>query len=122
MKNILLFSIIFAFSHSAYCEIEGIKHIVLCWLKDADNPHDLRTAVEASRQLKTIPLVDNIVIGHPVASDRNIVDDSFDIGLVMNFLSHDDLERYLTHDEHVRIVKEILVPQCGRIQVYDVAY
>ncbi len=122
MKRIFLFFLISTLSNSVLSETYGIKHIVLCWLKEPDNLASLNLVMEISRQLKNIAQVDDLVVGKAVASDRNIVDDSFDVGLVMNFRDHQDLEQYLVHEDHVRRVKEVLVPMCQRILVYDIAY
>jgi Stress responsive A/B Barrel Domain len=104
------------------CEAGGIKHVVLCWLKDADNPANLETVLETSRQLQSIALINDMIVGRPLASDRAIVDDSFDVGVVMDFRKQEDLEQYLVHEEHIRRVKDVLAPQCQRIQVYDITY
>lgn len=122
MKRFFLFFLISTLSNSVLSETDGIKHIVLCWLKEPDNRASLNTVMEISRQLKNIAQVDDLVVGKAVASDRNIVDDSFDVGLVMNFRNHQDLKQYLVHEDHVRRVKEVLVPMCQRILVYDIAY
>ena len=122
MNRIILSLFLLIFVNSAMCEAGGIKHVVLCWLKDASKPANLEAVMEASRQLETIALINDIAVGRPVASERDIVDDSFDVGLVVDFRNQQDLEQYLIHGEHVRRVKEVLAPQCQRIQVYDIAY
>ncbi|MFT5132607.1 MAG: hypothetical protein ACI9SC_001073 [Gammaproteobacteria bacterium] len=122
MKNNYLFILVFLFSKSTFSEPAGIKHIVLCWLKNAENPASLSAVIEASKQLKSIPMVSDVVVGRALSSNRDIVDDSFDVGLVINFHNSHDLEQYLIHADHVRRVKDVLAPQCQRLQVYDIAY
>lgn len=122
MKKLLLFSALFSLSTILYADEAGIKHIVFCWLNDNGDENALNEVITASRELESILYVDNIVVGRALPSDRAIVDDSFDVGLVMNFHNQEDLEKYLIHEEHVKRVKEVLAPQCQRIQIYDVVY
>ncbi len=77
---------------------------------------------DASKQLKVIEQIDSLSVGQALPSERAIVDDSFDIGLVLNFKSELDLQQYLTHPFHVEKVKQTLSPSCKRILVYDIVY
>lgn len=122
MKHFFLFLFFSIVSGHAYTEEKGIKHIVLCWLEDSSNPENLQNVMETSAQLKSIHMVDNIIVGRPVESNRGIVDDSFDVGLVLDFRNQQDLEQYLVHKDHVSRVKNVLAPLCTRILVYDIAY
>ena len=122
MKLLIIIFLALTFSQTAWSETSGIKHVVLCWLNEPGDQSDIEAVMKASIKLKGISEVDSLVIGRPVPSDRKIVDDSFDIGLVLNFHSQKDLDIYLDHPEHVRRVKEALAPKCQRILVYDIAY
>ncbi len=122
MKHTILSLTLFLFSNLLMAEDTGIKHIVLCWLNAPDSASDLTAVMETSRELKDLPMVAEIIVGQAVASDRDIVDDSFDVGLVMDFKNREVLEEYLVHEEHIRRVKEVLAPKCKRIQVYDIGY
>ena len=99
----------------------GIKHVVFCWLKQPGDEQLQDKLLQASRELSTIPGVIDISAGRAVPSDRPIVDDSFDIGIVMSFSSHTAMQEYLVHPEHIRRVQEVILPLCQRIQVYDIA-
>jgi hypothetical protein len=119
----IVFSLfLLSLSNNANCEPDGIKHIVLCWLNNVNDAASLNAVISASRELKTIAGVNSIVVGQAVTSDRDIVDDSFDVGMVMSFKSQQKLDQYLVDEEHIRRVKEVFAPQCGKILVYDIAH
>lgn len=100
----------------------GIKHIVFCWLQEPGQPEQINQVIETSKELQIIPGVMNIAAGPAVPSERPIVDDSFDVGIVMTFKNTADLTDYLSHEEHTSRVNRVLGPLCQRVLVYDIAY
>ena len=122
MKKVILILILFSFSSAGLAEENGIKHIVLCWLHQKNDLSALEKVIETSKELEMIPFVDSIAVGTALPSDRAVVDDSFDVGLVMNFKNQQDLAKYLIDEEHVKRVKTVMAPQCGKVLIYDVAY
>ncbi len=100
----------------------GIKHVVYCWLKEPDNVENIHRVIDASKELSTIPGIIDIVAGTALPSDREIVDDTFDVGLVMTFENVDTMKSYLSHEDHIRRVNLVFQPLCQRILVYDIAY
>jgi len=96
--------------------------MVFCWLKNPRNTEQIDQVINSSKELAAIPGVIDIVAGKSVPNDRPIVDDSFDVGLVMTFKNNEDLSNYIIHGEHVKRVVEVFQPLCQRIVVYDVAY
>jgi hypothetical protein len=100
---------------------DGIKHVVFCWLAQPTAENRVRV-IKTSRELSSIPGVVDLVAGTALPGARDIVDDSFDVGVVMTFGSKQDMENYLTSEAHMSRVREVLGPLCGRILVYDIAY
>jgi len=100
----------------------GIKHVVLCWLKEPGHKEQIEKVINTSRELAVIPGIVEIIAGTAQASDRASVDDSFDAGLIMTFRNASDMNAYVMHEEHVKRVKQVFIPLCQRIQVYDIAY
>ena len=96
-----------------------MEHVVLCWLAAPADPGARARVIEASEELRAIPQVLSLTVGSALPSEREIVDDSFDVGLVIGFRSEADLAAYLTHPEHVRRVEEVFGPLSERIVVYD---
>ena len=103
-------------------EGSGVVHVVLCWLKEPRNADAAAEVIRVSRQLRDIPGVLSLVAGPPLPSDRPLVDDSFDVGIVMSFANPETLAAYLNHPEHVRRVTEKLQPLCGQIRIHDIRY
>jgi len=100
----------------------GIKHVVMCWLKEPGNAEQREQVIATSRELQVIPEVLDMAIGGPVPSERPNVEDTFDVGIVMTFRDETTLQTYLTHPEHMSRVRNTLAPLCSRIQVLDIRY
>jgi hypothetical protein len=98
---------------------DGIAHIVIIWLNEPGNAEHRTRVLEASRVLAAIPGVTGLQGGRVVASERAIVDDSFDVGLVIELENRAALDAYLAHPLHRQLVNETLKPLVKRIQVYD---
>jgi hypothetical protein len=98
----------------------SVDHVVLVWLKRPGNVEDRAKLRRAAEELRAIPQVKSISHGTALASERPIVDDSFDVGFVMRFDSPVDLHTYEKHPLHVAKVNAVLKPLTKKIVVYDV--
>ena len=58
---------------------QAIQHVVLCWLKEPGNAAHRARIMEVSKTFRSIPGVLEVRVGEVIASDRAIVDDSFDV-------------------------------------------
>ncbi|MDH3525947.1 MAG: Dabb family protein [Gammaproteobacteria bacterium] len=96
-----------------------VEHIVIVWLKEPGNSAARDRIIEASTALTAIPGVVSLKSGSVMASDRPIVDSSFDVGLIITLVDEAALQAYLTHPLHLTLVEETLKPLVERIQVYD---
>lgn len=98
-----------------------IEHVVLIWLQDPGN-RMVRDRIAATARTfpEQIPGIVSMSIGDPLPSDRDIVDDSFDLALVMRFASAQALADYTVHPVHEKAVATVLTPHLRRLQVYDV--
>lgn len=97
-----------------------VRHIVLCWLKEPGSETARRKLIEATEALGDLPGVVDVAVGVPLASDRPVVDDSFDVGIVFTFEDAEALAAYQDHPRHLKAVEEVLQPLVERILVYDV--
>jgi hypothetical protein len=52
-------------------------------------------------------------------SDRDIVDDSYDVGILIVTKNENELQKYLDHPIHQKAKKDVLVPLVDKILVYD---
>lgn len=99
-----------------------VEHVVLVWLKHPGNAADRATVIATAKKFQAeIKEIQHLSVGPAVPSDRPVVDDSFDIGLVMRFASKADLDAYEKHPVHVNAVKQTLMPLAKKLQVYDIA-
>jgi hypothetical protein len=49
------------------------------------------------------------------------VDDSFDVGIIIEVRNVDELKNYLDHPIHQKAKKDVLLPLVDRVLVYDFA-
>ncbi|MEZ4828120.1 MAG: Dabb family protein [Bacteroidia bacterium] len=90
-------------------------HHVFFWLEEGADLEALREGVES---LEAVDEIYSIHIGEAVPSERDVVDDSFDLSLLLVFESKEDHDIYQTHPVHLQFVEE-----CSqlwkRVVVYD---
>ena len=121
MKGLLLLTLL-AFSGCAGLGTRhdgALQHLVLIWLKDAGNAEQRARIIEASKSFRDIPGVLDVQAGKAVASDRGIVDDSFDVGILVVVPDERRLREYLDHPIHQKAKNDVLVPLVEKILVYD---
>jgi hypothetical protein len=100
-------------------EARLVEHVVIVWLKDSGNVEQRAKIQDESVVLQAIPGVVSVKSGQVIASERSIVDSSFDVALIVSFTNRAALDAYLVHPVHVQLVEETLKPLVARIQVYD---
>ena len=98
---------------------EQVYHVVLVWLKTYRNEMRINKIIEASKELKNIPGVLEVSTGKVLRSARVIVDDTFDVSIIIKFASKKYLEDYLVHPIHVKIANEVIKPLANKITIYD---
>ena len=100
----------------------NVEHVVLVWMNEPGNAAVKDKMIAAARTFpKEIPGILSMSIGDAVPSNREVVDDSFDLSLVMRFTTKAALDAYEAHPVHVKAVKEILAPNASKLKVYDVS-
>ena len=67
-----------------------IVHVVLTWLNEPTNEKHRNMVIKASEEFLKIPGVLDVGVGRPLMSDRDIVDDSFDVGIFLTFKTEED--------------------------------
>lgn len=121
MKGLLLLTLL-AFSGCAGLGTRhdgALQHLVLIWLKDAGNAEQRTRIIEASKSFRDIPGVLDVQAGKAVASERDIVDDSFDVGILVVVPDDRRLREYLAHPIHQGAKNDVLLPLVEKILVYD---
>ena len=97
-----------------------VDHVVLMWQKRPGNAVDRQALLSACSELRVIPGIKFLDAGTALASDRPVVDDSFDVGLTVRFDSAQSLHAYETDPRHLKKVNEVLKPLTKKIVVYDI--
>lgn len=98
-----------------------VEHVVLIWLKKPGNVADRAAVVTTAKKFQAeIPQIQHLSVGQPLASERPVVDDSFDVGLVIRFANQADLSAYEKHPVHTQAVADTLKPLAKKLLVYDV--
>ena len=72
-----------------------------------------------TQSFQSIPGVLDAQVGRVVLSDRKIVDDSFDVGILIQVQDEAALQQYLDHPRHQKAKDEILLPLIEKVLVYD---
>ena len=96
-----------------------VNHLVLCWLKQPGDVAQRQQIIEQTLAFRTIPGVQEVRVGEVLSSERGIVDDSFDVGILMSFASREDMQAYLEHPLHRAALRDLLQPLVSRVLVYD---
>lgn len=94
-------------------------HVVLVWLKEPGNTEMRKQFVEASSSLNNLPGILYRHVGVAVASDRVIVDDTFDVATTVTVKDKKAFKDYMEHPKHKKVVEEKLKPLVNRIVAYD---
>ena len=97
----------------------ALQHVLLIWLKDAGNAEQRARIIEVSKSFRNIPGVLDVQAGKAVSSERDIVDDSFDVGILVVVPDERRLREYLAHPIHQKAKNDVLVPLVEKILVYD---
>jgi len=96
-----------------------LSHVVLCWLKEPGNTEHRNQIIQISKTFSKIPGVLEVRAGKVIESDRPIVDDSFDVGILVIVPDAKRLQEYLDHPIHQDAKRDILLPLVEKVMVYD---
>lgn len=94
------------------------RHTVLFWLRDDLSPEEEGEFEAGLRSLTAIDLVRGSLVGTPAGTDREVVDNSFDLALHLDFEDADDQDAYQAHPVHREFVEDCEA-YWERVQVYD---
>lgn len=97
-----------------------VHHVVMCWLKEPGNAEAREQLIRASHALESVPGVVRVHAGTALPSDRPVVDDSFDVGIVIVLKDTAALPDYLEHPTHRDLVGSVLQPFTQRVLIYDI--
>ncbi len=119
IATILLALVTFSAAPLAQADESSVIHVVLLWLNEPGNVEHRRELIEVSRSFASIPGIVSVKVGTPVVSEREVVDDSFDVGLYLEFRSRNALDAYRSHPAHVQAIANALQPLVAKSVIYD---
>ena len=96
-----------------------VHHIVICWLREPGNAKDRKRLIKTSHDFRKIPGVRTVHAGGVVPSSRPVVDNSFDVAIVMTFDNIAAMRSYLADERHEEALGKVLRPLVQRMFVYD---
>ena len=98
---------------------QRVNHVVLCWLKESGNKVKRAQLIQTSKDFKSIPGVLEVRAGEVIPGNRDIIDSSYDVAIILSFHTEADLNAYLKHPDHVAAVKTLIKPFTKKVLVYD---
>lgn len=119
MISLLLGPMGCAWQQSPAAPQSRVHHLVVVWLKQPGDADAQQQVIAATRKLEGIPGVLSVSVGPTFASDRAVVDDSFDIALTIQLTDQAALKYYQTHPLHEQLKQEVLKPLVERFIVYN---
>ncbi|MCP4255067.1 MAG: Dabb family protein [Candidatus Scalindua sp.] len=100
-------------------QISKVHHVVVCWLNESGNKEARQKVIEVSRGFSAIPGIIDVRAGRVIHSEREIVDNSFDVAIYLSFENEQRLFEYLNHPIHKKAVEKTLKPLVRKVVVYD---
>ncbi len=96
-----------------------VHHVIVCWLHEPGKSGHRKKIIDVSHELQKLPGVVTAHAGGVVPSERPVVDNSYDVAVIMTFNSVDDMKGYLADPRHTMAVEKVLKPLVQRMIVYD---
>lgn len=97
----------------------SVNHVVLIWFNESVDEKYIHEVAAVSQYLSRIPGVVEIRTGQSVKSERPVVDDSFDLGVLIQFDSVENMKSYVDHPIHKKFVEDYLQGNIQKLMVYD---
>jgi Stress responsive A/B Barrel Domain len=95
------------------------SHVVIFWTKPDKPDATAELLAGAEKYLKPIPGLLSFHVGKMVKSHRDVVDQSYQVALNLQFASKADQDAYQDHPLHIEFVEKSFKPNCEKVRVYD---
>lgn len=93
-------------------------HTVFFWLKDKDSEADRQKLYEGITMLSTIDLIETAFVGVPAATNRDVIERSYDFSITFVFPDPETQDAYQVDPTHLKFVEEY-GHLWERVLVYD---
>jgi len=91
-------------------------HHVHFWLK---NKEDKAKLIEGLNMLIPITHIRDMHIGVPAGTNRDVIDRSYDVSLLLLFNTLEEEEAYQHHPTHIIFAEQYARPLCAKVVVQD---
>jgi hypothetical protein len=98
---------------------QTFSHVLVVWLKQPGDAKMRQKFIAASERMNSLPGIISRHVGFVEQSDRNIVDDSFDVAVTVTLKDKAAYELYMAHPLHKEIVERDLKPLVDKLIAYD---
>ncbi len=95
------------------------SHVVIFWTKPDQADATEALLAGAEKYLKPCPGVLHYHCGRMADSNRDVVDQSYQVALNLIFKDKATQDTYQEHPLHVEFVEKVFKPNCERVAVYD---
>ncbi len=94
-------------------------HLVYFWLRERGEPGDAEALLAGIRRsLPQIPGVLRLEAGTPAGTERDVVDNSYGVALLVNFANGAAHDVYQDHPDPLKFIEECR-PLWSRVLAYD---
>jgi Stress responsive A/B Barrel Domain len=95
------------------------SHVVVFWTHP-DRPNAAEELIAgAEKYLRPIPGLTHFHAGKMVKSHRDVVDQSYQVALNLQFANKQLQDEYQVHPLHLEFVEKAFKPNCQRAVIYD---
>ena len=95
-----------------------VYHTVIFWLKPETPAATVAEIKKSVKGLEKLSMVEKVLVGGPIMSDRDVVDDSFSVAFTMVFKDEAALQAYNTDPDHKKSSQRTM-PHVARGVIYD---
>jgi hypothetical protein len=95
------------------------SHVVIFWTDPANPKAADELIAGAKKYLAPIPGIIHFHVGKMAASDRPVVDQSYQVALNVVFTNKKAQDDYQVHPLHLEFVEKVLKPNHKKVVVYD---
>ncbi len=99
-------------------QMAGFIHTVFFWLKDDLSDVEIADFEEGLKSLSEVKAVEAFHYGAPAGTPRSVVDNSYDMALILHFADQEAQDTYQVDDIHDAFVQNHQ-DKWTRVQVYD---
>ncbi len=117
-QALILGCLLFAAPVQAKEEGKEITHVIMVWLNKTGDEKARSEFAKISETLNDLPGIVYRHVGVVSKSDRQIVDDTFDVAITVTLKDKASLKAYLEHPKHKEVLKKIK-PMVNRVVAYD---